>query len=125
MASGLKLSILAPGVRFRLGNFALLDGQGDATVGNEYFGYRPLQGGGMALANSRLDQALGFDLLDNDSTQRLDRYSIDDSGRIILYRFTQTDNSTGFWQNEGSADRYTVSNVRMDILELEADLPDH
>ena len=125
MASGLKLSILAPGVRFRLGDFVLLDEQGDATVGNEYFGYQPLQGGGMALANSRLDQALGFDLLDNDSTQRLDRYSIDNSGRIILYRFTQTGDSAGYWQNEGSADRYTVSNVRMDILELKADLPDH
>lgn len=125
MASGLKLSIIAPGVRFRLGNFLLLDGQGDATVGNEYFGYEPLQGGGMALANSRLDQALGFDLLDNDSTKRLDRYSIDSKGRIIVYRFTQTGDSAGFWQSEGSADRYSVSNVRMDMLELKADLPDH
>ncbi len=125
LASGLRLGVIAPGVRFRLSDFSLLDGQGDATVGNEYFGYEPLQGGGMALANSRLNQALGFDLLDNDSVKQLDRYSIDDEGRIIVYRFRQTADSAGYWSSEGSADRYTVVNVGLDILKLKTKLPAH
>jgi cyanophycinase len=122
--SGLEISVLAPGVEFRLSDFAVLGGQGEATVGKEYFGYAPEPGGGMAFANPRLDQALGFDLLDNDA-RRLDRYSLHADGRVLVYRFSETDRSRGYWQSEGSGDRYTVSRVRFDILALSTDLPAH
>ena len=124
LATRLEISVIAAGVSFRISDFAVLDGQGDPTVGKEYFGYEPDQGGGMAFANPRLDQALGFDLLDNDAGS-IDRYSIDSAGRVLVYRFTQTDRSSGFWRSEGSGDRYTVSRVRFDILTLEAGLPAH
>ena len=123
-ATGIELSLIAPGVTFSLSDFSVLDGQGDATVDKEYFGYTPDQGGGMAFANPGLDQALGFDLLDNDAKQ-LDRYSIDSKGQILVYRFSETENSKGYWRSEGSDDRYTISKVRMDILALETDLPPH
>ena len=124
LATRLELSVIAAGVSFRLSDFTVLDGQGDPTVGKEYFGYEPDRGGGMAFANPRLDQALGFDLLDNDAGS-LDRYSIDSDGRILVYRFTQTDRSSGFWRREGSGDRYTVLKVRFDILALKIRLPAH
>ena len=124
LATGLEISVIAPGVMFRLSDFSVLKGQGDTTVGNEYFGYEPDQGGGLAFANPRLDQALGFDLLDNDN-RSLDRYSIDSAGRILVYRFTQTDRSSGYWRSEGSSDFYTVLNVRFDILALKTNLPAH
>jgi cyanophycinase len=116
LAVNVVLSVIPAGVTFRLSDFTVLDGQGEPTIGREYFSYSPLQGGGMALANPRLDQALGFDLLDNDSTRVLDRYSLDKAGRVLIYRFTQTGNSAGFWLSEGSDDRYTVSRLRFDIL---------
>ncbi|MEE4217119.1 MAG: cyanophycinase [Xanthomonadales bacterium] len=125
LASNLVLSIVAPGVSFRQSDFSILSGQGSPTVGKEYFGYAPVQGGGMALANPRLDQALGFDLLDNDSTRQLQRYSIDSDGRIIVYRFTQTPQSQGHWRSEGSVDRYTISGVRFDILRGVAQIKYH
>jgi hypothetical protein len=78
----------------------------------------------MAFANPRLDQALGHDLIDNDA-RRLDRYSIDDRGRVLVYRFRQTDSSRGYWRNEGSDDRYSISRVQFDILSLTAELPAH
>jgi cyanophycinase len=124
LVTGLQLGLVAPGVSFRLSDFTVIDGAGDATVGKEYFGYAPVNGGGMAFANARLDQALGFDLLDNDA-RTLDRYSIDAQGRVLVYRFSQTNDSRGYWRSEGSGDRYTVSDVRFDILSLQAELPPH
>jgi len=116
LVSGLELSVIAAGTSFRLSDFEVVSGQGDATVGKEYFGYAPLQGGGMAFANSRLDQALGYDLLDNDNSTQLKRFSIDQEGRQLIYIFTQTSGSKGYWRREGSGERYTVSKVRFDIL---------
>jgi len=125
LASGLEIGVIAPGVAFRLSDFEPVSGQGDATVGREYFGYEPLQGGGMALANARLDEMLGNDLLDNGATRVLNRYSIDATGRILVYRFTQTGRSAGYWLSSGSSDRYTAVRVRFDILRLSAELPPH
>jgi cyanophycinase len=124
LATGLQLGMVAPGVTFRLSDFSVVDGAGDATIGKEYFGYEPVDGGGMAFANARLDQALGFDLLDNDA-QSLDRYSIDSQGRVLVYRFSETADSRGYWRSEGSGDRYTVTGVRFDILSLRTELPPH
>ena len=124
LATGLRLGMVAPGVEIRLSDFSVVDGAGDATVGKEYFGYTPVNGGGMAFANARLDQALGFDLLDNDA-RSLDRYSIDSTGRVLVYRFSETADSRGYWRSEGSGDRYTVSGVRFDILSLQTELPPH
>ena len=124
LATGLQLGMVAPGVTFRLSDFSVIDGAGDTTIGKEYFGYAPANGGGMAFANARLDQALGFDLLDNDA-RSLDRYSIDSSGRVLVYRFSETSESRGYWRSEGSGDRYTVTGVRFDILSLQTELPPH
>ncbi|MGB5290360.1 MAG: hypothetical protein WBN41_02770, partial [Lysobacterales bacterium] len=116
LVSGLELSVIAAGASFRLVDFEVVSGQGDATIGNEYYGYAPIQGGGMAFANSRLDQALGYDLLDNENSTRLKRFSVDHEGRILVYIFTQTPGSKGYWRREGSGEHYTLSKVRFDIL---------
>jgi len=125
LVSGLELSVIPGGVEFRPSDFEPLSGQGDATQGREYFGHAPLGGGGMAVANPRLDQALGYDLLDNDAVGVLNRYSIDASGRVLVYRFAQTERSAGFWRSDGAGDRYTATRIRFDILALTAALPPH
>jgi cyanophycinase len=113
--SGCELSIAASGVRFSLEPLKFIDGYGTGTVGEEYYKYKPLQGGGMALANPLLDQLLGYDLLDNASSTQLQRYSFDESGRLLIYTFTETGSSEGFLQSAGASDRYSVSRVRFDI----------
>ena len=79
----------------------------------------------LAYLLASLDQSLGHDLLDNDASRVLKRYSIDEAGRVLVYRFTQTDRSAGYWRNEGARDQYTATRVRFDILSLRATLPPH
>ena len=115
IAVGLELSIAASGVRFRLDSLEFIDGYGTETVGKEYYNYKPAQGGGMALANPLLDQLLGYDLLDNASSRQLQRFTLDESGRLLIYTFTETGSSRGFLQADGASDRYSASRVRFDI----------
>lgn len=116
LASNLEVSIGGRGARFLLDPPGLVGEPGQPTRGREYFGYEPVAGGGMAFANARLDEALGYDLLDNDSSSRLRRYSVDDSGRMLIYLFSETPHSQGYWLKQGAVDRYAVSRVRLDIL---------
>lgn len=111
----LELSVIAAGVTFHLADLEFTSGQGKPTVGHEYFNYPPMQGGGMALANPRLDQMLGHDLMDNGKSTRLERYTLGQDGRLLIYTFSQTRKSRGFWRSEGSGDRYSVSRVRFDV----------
>ena len=116
LASGLEVSVGGSGARFRLDPPGLAGAPGKPTRGHEYFGHEVLPGGGMAFPNARLDQALGYDLLDNDASAELRRYSIDGSGRVLVYRFSETPGSEGYWLSAGSVDRYAVSGVRLDIV---------
>ena len=52
---------------------------------------------------------------DNHSSDRLDRLSIDAEGRIVVYTFTETRDTLGYWRREGSGERYTISRVQFDI----------
>jgi cyanophycinase len=115
LASQLALSSGGSGTRFQMDPPAMVKAPGKPTRGHEYFGHEVLAGGGMAFSNARLDQALGYDLLDNDASSELSRYSLDDAGRMLVYRFSETPQSQGFWLSLGSVDRYAVSDVRLDI----------
>lgn len=87
-----------------------------ATKGNEYYAEDANQGAGFALANSRLDQLLGYELMDNKKSQEVRRYSFLENGQGILYRFKQNDESQGFWRANGTLDQYTVTHIQMDIV---------
>ena len=115
LASHLEVSLGGSGARFRLDPPGLAGAPGKPTRGHEYFGHPVLAGGGMAFANARLDQALGYDLLDNDTSSELSRYSVDGSGSVLVYRFSEMPQSEGYWLAAGSVDRYAVSAVRLDI----------
>jgi len=123
LASQLEVSLGGSGARFRLDPPGLAGAPGKPTRGHEFFGHPVLAGGGMAFANARLDQALGYDLLDNDASSELSRYSIDGSGRILVYRFSETPGSVGYWDNDGARDRYAVSGVRLDIVRVRMEAP--
>nr|WP_277608636.1 cyanophycinase [Microbulbifer elongatus] len=113
---GIQISVLSAGdsLNWEDGKVTAL---GSQTLGSEAFGYRATQGSGIALANSRLDHLLGFSLLDNSEMRELRRYSFDDtSGRGVIFRFRQTDESRGYWRyGSGTKDQYSVVGVAMDI----------
>lgn len=97
IASGLSLGYAHHGTTLSLLDQRLTGGVGSPTTGQPYYRYQPMAGGGMALANPGLGQALGFDLLDNQSTATLDRVSTDGNGLSLIYRFEQTESSRGYW----------------------------
>ncbi|WP_078085972.1 cyanophycinase [Microbulbifer mangrovi] len=115
-ATGVQLSVLSDGDSLDWDSLEV-SAKGSKTAGREAFGYRATQGAGMALANQRLDQMLGFSLLDNSEMQILRRYAFDDqTGRGVLFRFRQTDISRGYWHyGSGTKDQYSVVGVMLDI----------
>ncbi len=119
-AENVVLSVLASGDRYSIRDLAVVNPSGDATIGNEYFSSRAFHGAGIALGNPRLDQLLGSELMDNDRNTTIRRYNFVEDGSGFMYTFSTTDNSRGFWSDaEGSLDRYTVENIRLDITPVE------
>ncbi|WP_323844682.1 cyanophycinase [Microbulbifer magnicolonia] len=111
----IRLSVLSDGDSYNW-KTGTMQSSGSATAGKEAFAYRPEQGAGIALPNSRLDQLLGFSLLDNSESRELRRYAFNESGRAILFRFEQTDESQGFWRyGSGTKDQYSIGNVQLSI----------
>lgn len=115
-ARDLRVSVLSHGDSYHWRE-RRVEASGGETQGNEAFGYRAAQGAGIALANPRLDQLLGFSLLDNSETRELRRYAFDDqTGKGVLFRFRQDDQSRGFWSyGSGTKDQYSVIDVALDI----------
>ena len=115
-AAGLQVSVFSSGDRY---DWATGEARvtGEATVGHEAFGYVPSQGAGLALPNQRLDQLLGFSLLDNSESEVLRRYAFDDtSGRGVFFEFRQTEKSRGFWRyGSGTKDQYSLLGVELAV----------
>lgn len=115
-ALGVDLSVLSRGDRFDLSNHSLIDTSGKPTIGHEYASEAPHQGAGLALANARLSQLLGYQLLDNSESTELRRYNFTESGVGFMYRFRQVEGSRGYWSAaNGSVDSYSISGVQFDI----------
>ncbi|TQV81178.1 cyanophycinase [Exilibacterium tricleocarpae] len=117
-AEHLQIHVLSDGDVFNIANAqAMIAADKKPVVGNEAFAYRPHSGGGIAVGNPRVDQILGFDLLDNSRTTRVERYSFTGAGHGVIYRFRQTDHSMGYWRYDNAGrDQYTALNVLFDII---------
>lgn len=109
-----SLTLLSSGDQYSIAKQDFIGMEG-LTNGNEYFAESAKQGSGMAIANHRLAHLLGYELLDNKANSELRRYSFIESGKGILYRFSQTQHSKGYWRTNGTQDQYSVINVVMDI----------
>ncbi|WP_346836767.1 cyanophycinase [Microbulbifer sp. SAOS-129_SWC] len=121
-ARGIGMTVLSDGDRYnwRAGTLRV---HGSATAGHEAFGYRVEQGGGMALPNNRLEQMLGFSLLDNSESRELRRYTFDESGHGVRFRFRQTDDSRGYWRyGSGTKDQYSISGVKLSVEPISIDI---
>ena len=121
-ARGIQMTVLSEGDRYNWKTGALKIA-GAETVGHEAFSYRAEQGGGMALPNSRLEQLLGFSLLDNSETRELRRYAFDERGHGVRFRFRQTDDSRGYWRyGSGTKDQYSISGVQLAVEPVAVDI---
>lgn len=115
VATGLRLGVAQDGIEIDLDSQQLLGALGKPTREQPYYRHQPRHGGGMAIANARLDQLLGHDLLDNRRSQELRRMSLDGEGTLVTYRFYETPTSEAYW-DDSDGDRYSASNVGFDIL---------
>ncbi|EAT10818.1 cyanophycinase [Bermanella marisrubri] len=113
-AQNIYVSLLSSGDEYDIRKQALLNVK-NLTIGSEYFSEAAKQGAGMAVANHRLAHLLGYELLDNKANSEIRRYSFNESGKGILYRFSQSKQSEGYWRTNGTQDQYSIINVRMDI----------
>ena len=111
---GASISVLSSENIWNIKSNKLLS-HAEGTKGKEYFDEPAYQGSGIALANTRLNQLLGFELMDNKNTQEIRRYSFLESGQGILYRFKKNNKSQGYWHANGTLDQYTVTHIQMDI----------
>ncbi len=111
----LGVDVLAPGAVIDLVSGGVDAGDAEPVLGREAFSHPPLQGGGMALANGRLAEALGYDLLDNSAAAELRRLSVDERGRAVLYRFRQTGRSRGYLHTGPGGEHYTITGVELAI----------
>ncbi|MDN3638234.1 cyanophycinase [Simiduia curdlanivorans] len=111
-----SLSLMAAGDSWQWSRklFKASDGK-QKTVGREAFAGGVHSGGGFALANARLDQSLGFDLLDNSDSTQLDRFTLarfQNHDYLVRYQFKQSPKSEGYWGYlDGTKDSYSAVNV--------------
>lgn len=108
------LSVLSNGDEWNI-KTKTLTSVASMTKSKEYYSEAASNGAGMALANPRLSQLLGFELMDNKATSKIERYSFVDGGKGLIYRFKKNKNSQGYWLANGTLDQYTVTDVYMDI----------
>lgn len=118
LAENVILGFAARGAGFMLDQCRLSGSLGEKTNDREYFSQPPAGAGGMAFGNQRLDQLLGHELLDNRASRQVRRYSFHEDGRMLEYRFTQTPESLGYWNDRDGESRYSVCGVRFDIRAL-------
>lgn len=116
LASGLMLSSFPAGVSFDLRSLQPVAGAGKPVSGKGESAFTPLEGGGMAFPNPRLEQLLAVELLDNSAADSVSRYSIDARGRVLQFRFRETDRSRGYWRIAPDGDRFTATAVGFDAL---------
>lgn len=107
--SGVLLSHLAPGDRIELAAQTITPAANRTRIqrGGGYYTHEAQSGAGMAVPNPALEDALGVELLDNRSSQRLERVSFDASGAGVRFVFSETPESWGAYGGE----RYTINRV--------------
>jgi len=115
LARGLAIGYAAAGARFSLGRCELAGDVGTVTRGRESFNHPAENGGGMAFDRHSLEELLGPDLLDNSAVDRLEQLSMRNDGRLLIFGFSERDDSVGFRTDVGGTVRYSACNVGFDV----------
>jgi cyanophycinase len=119
--SGIALSYASAGDQLNLSTYAITPAPfKKPTNGREYYDHPAMNGGGMAVPNNRVDEALGVDLVDNKTVSRIERVSFDASGHGIMYRFEETPETLGwFGSDSANKPRYSISKVHFTIVPVD------
>jgi len=119
--TGVRLSLLTAGDRLRWpGPAVTIDPRKQATVGQEYMDLpAPSALGPLAPYTGRLEDLLGYLLLDNRSATTLDARVQAPEGTGFRFRFTQTPESRGYWAAlDGEFIRYSALDVSLSVEAL-------
>ena len=114
-----RLSVLTPGDQLSLSDLAITVDESvkSPTVPNPYHEMAsPVVNGIFAPYSGRLEDLLGFRLVDNATRDRLAFRFRHPDGNLHQFTFIQDERTRGYWGTpDGSFDRYTAINVRLDV----------
>lgn len=95
------------------------------TIGNEYYDVSPASGTGIAFPLQSLASILSRELLDNKRNGTIERMSFDNTGNGIVYRFTQTPQSMGYWgRDENGNASYTLTGISFEAFPTKMTIAD-
>ena len=116
-ASAMLLSYLSDGDGIDLKSMNLTPASyKKPTIGREYYDHPAMNGGGMAVPNHRVDEALGVDLVDNKTVTAIERISFDGSGKGVSYKFSESSQTQGWFGTDVSGrSRYSIFRVVFSI----------
>ncbi len=121
--ANVRLSYLLPGDLYlpESGEYRPREGASE-TIGSEYFEVPVSLQSGLFSANRNLQELVGFDLLDNSATERVESLLIGDEGQALRLVFTQDDQTKGYWSQDMTLDLYSFEGVRLDLEPLRVEL---
>jgi cyanophycinase len=114
-----SLSVATPGDTIKLsdGSLAPAAFKTKDAMAEPYGESEPEGGGGMAFPPRTLEELIGEDLTDNAAVSSLDRWSFDEAGAAVIFRFSESELTGSVWGRDDSGRvRYAISGVRFDIL---------
>ncbi|AWL11173.1 Cyanophycinase [Saliniradius amylolyticus] len=116
---GIRLSFVQSGDSYDMAAHQYYPRDGAAeVVGNEYFDVPAQHIAGILNANRDLDQFIGYNLLDNQATDTVHSWVRQNAQAKINLIFTQDAQSQGYWSQDLTADVYSFTNVRLDIVPM-------
>lgn len=122
-AENIRLDYLLPGDRYLPdgGDYQVREDAYE-TVGNEYFDVPVSLQSGLLSANRNLQELVGFDLLDNAATQKVESLLLGNDNQALRLEFTQDEATQGYWSQDMTKDLYSFENVRLDLVPLQVEL---
>ncbi|MCK1992369.1 cyanophycinase [Peribacillus muralis] len=115
--NNVSISLLSPGDKIDLKTKSFtIHSKKDATKGNEYHQFKPLEATGVLTSYGKLKPYLSYSLVDNSSTDSVKSYLYDSRGSGFALTFSKTEQTNGFWgYQDGQKDDYSITNVKMDV----------
>ncbi|MBK1875978.1 cyanophycinase [Pelagicoccus mobilis] len=112
-----RISVLGPGDRIAFTNDAISINSGKKKIGSEYLELQQTHVSSLFSPYSgRLEEVLGFLLLDNSSTKELETRIPMETGGERTITFQQDEDTSGYWGYlDGQLDSYSVLNVALSI----------
>lgn len=121
----IQLSYLEDGDTYSVATGEITPAEGKRpTVGHEFYHVsNPTQAGMLSGTATTFLQLITINLIDNDGVNKVQNINFVDENSGFMITLSKTNNSAGFYTDKPDGnDKYTVTNIRMDILPVSINL---